>query len=129
MFRFDLLFLPFFIFIFVAVIAFIIFAWFTRSIKLFRTSMPAEPGNQPAEIEKEIIREIVKIRCPYCNNRYDEKLDKCPRCGANIHNGLKVSLIQVLLWNLSCRRRPSRSPLSPWRTVLHYNSPVLVSRI
>jgi len=31
--------------------------------------------------EREIIREIVKIRCPYCNNLYDEKYDKCPHCG------------------------------------------------
>jgi hypothetical protein len=35
--------------------------------------------------EKEIIREkevIVKIRCPYCKNPYNETLDKCPYCGA-----------------------------------------------
>jgi hypothetical protein len=35
--------------------------------------------------EKEIVREkevIVKIRCPYCHNVYDETLDKCPHCGA-----------------------------------------------
>ena len=31
--------------------------------------------------EREIIREIVKIRCPYCSNLYDEKYDKCPHCG------------------------------------------------
>lgn len=34
--------------------------------------------------EKEIIRErevIIKMRCPYCNNLYDETLDKCPHCG------------------------------------------------
>ena len=31
--------------------------------------------------EREIIREIVKIRCPYCNNLYDETEDKCPNCG------------------------------------------------
>ncbi len=37
--------------------------------------------NQPIVKEKEIIREIVKIRCPYCGNLYDEKLDKCPHCG------------------------------------------------
>jgi hypothetical protein len=80
MFGFDMLFWPLFIFIFVAVVAFIIFTLFTRSI--FRTSIPTKPGNQPAVIEKEIIREIVKIRCPYCNNLYDEKLDKCPHCGA-----------------------------------------------
>jgi rubrerythrin len=36
---------------------------------------------QPVIKEKEIIKEIVKIRCPYCNNLYDEKEDKCPHCG------------------------------------------------
>lgn len=36
--------------------------------------------------EREIIREkevIVKIRCLYCHNLYDEAIDKCPHCGAN----------------------------------------------
>jgi hypothetical protein len=80
MFGFDMLFWPLFIFILAAVVAFIIFTLFIRSI--FRTNMPTKAGNQPAVIEKEIIREIVKIRCPYCNNLYDEKLDKCPHCGA-----------------------------------------------
>jgi len=32
--------------------------------------------------EKEIIREIVKIRCPYCNTLYNEAEDACPNCGA-----------------------------------------------
>jgi hypothetical protein len=35
--------------------------------------------------EKEIIREkevIIKVRCAYCQNTYDETLDKCPHCGA-----------------------------------------------
>jgi drug/metabolite transporter (DMT)-like permease len=35
--------------------------------------------------EKEIIREkeiLVKIRCQYCGNTFDEKLDQCPICGA-----------------------------------------------
>jgi uncharacterized membrane protein len=31
--------------------------------------------------EREIIKEIIKIRCPYCDNLYDEKEDKCPNCG------------------------------------------------
>jgi len=32
--------------------------------------------------EKEIVKEvIVKVRCPYCNNVYNEALDKCPYCG------------------------------------------------
>jgi len=38
--------------------------------------------SQPIVKEKEIIREIVKMRCPYCGNVYDETLDKCPHCGA-----------------------------------------------
>jgi RNA polymerase subunit RPABC4/transcription elongation factor Spt4 len=34
---------------------------------------------------KEIVKEkeiIIKIRCRYCDNLYDETLDKCPHCGA-----------------------------------------------
>jgi len=31
--------------------------------------------------EREIIKEIVKIRCPYCNDLYNETEDKCPNCG------------------------------------------------
>lgn len=37
--------------------------------------------------EKEIIREkevIVKVRCSYCKNLYNETLDKCPHCGARL---------------------------------------------
>jgi aspartate carbamoyltransferase regulatory subunit len=44
---------------------------------------------EPATVkEKEIIREkefvkevVVKVRCPYCQNLYDETLDRCPHCG------------------------------------------------
>jgi DNA-directed RNA polymerase subunit RPC12/RpoP len=35
-------------------------------------------------VVKEIIKEsqvIVKVRCPYCANLYDEALDRCPHCG------------------------------------------------
>lgn len=35
--------------------------------------------------EKEVIREtqiIIKIRCSYCGQLYDEALDACPNCGA-----------------------------------------------
>jgi rubrerythrin len=33
--------------------------------------------------EKEtIIREIVRVRCQYCGQLYDEALAKCPNCGA-----------------------------------------------
>ena len=31
--------------------------------------------------EREVIRQIVKIRCPYCSTLYDETYDNCPHCG------------------------------------------------
>lgn len=30
-----------------------------------------------------IVKEIVKIRCPYCHKLYDESDNKCPNCGAS----------------------------------------------
>ena len=50
------------------------------------TAKPA-PAREVNEIvrEKEIIREkegIIKIRCSYCKNLFNETLDKCPHCGA-----------------------------------------------
>jgi predicted Zn-ribbon and HTH transcriptional regulator len=32
--------------------------------------------------EREVIREIVKIRCRHCGTLFEEKLDRCPHCGA-----------------------------------------------
>lgn len=79
MFGFEVLFW----FFFIAVFAFIVFTWVIRLMKSSRqVSESTQPENQTVIREKEIIREIVKIRCPYCNNLYDEKLDKCPYCGA-----------------------------------------------
>jgi rubrerythrin len=69
-------------FFFLAVFAFIAFAWIVRFMKSRQIDESTQPENQTVIREKEIIREIVKIRCPYCNNLYDEKLDKCPNCGA-----------------------------------------------
>ena len=52
--------------------------------KLAASNLPPPP--QPSHIhETEIIREkevIVKIRCQYCGNTFDEKLDQCSVCGA-----------------------------------------------
>ena len=54
-------------------------------VNFYRTlNRPEQPAyTEPAPVikEREIIREIVKIRCPYCNNVYDETNDKCPYCG------------------------------------------------
>ena len=69
-------------FFFFAIFAFIVFTWIVRLMKSREVSESTQPENQTVIREKEIIREIVKIRCPYCNNLYDEKLDKCPYCGA-----------------------------------------------
>lgn len=54
-----------------------------RAIRSSQSGMwPTTPQNQPTIKEREIIREIIKIRCPYCGNLYDETADKCPNCGA-----------------------------------------------
>ena len=32
--------------------------------------------------EREVVREVVvKVRCPYCGNLFDEIKDRCPHCG------------------------------------------------
>jgi DNA-directed RNA polymerase subunit RPC12/RpoP len=37
---------------------------------------------QPTQVIKETeIREIVKIRCQYCGNLYEERENRCPKCG------------------------------------------------
>lgn len=43
-------------------------------------------SNGNSVVAKEIIKEthvIVKIRCSYCRNLYDETYDKCPHCGGH----------------------------------------------
>jgi hypothetical protein len=40
------------------------------------------PKAQPITIkEREVIREIVKVRCRHCGNLYDERDNRCPHCG------------------------------------------------
>ena len=52
------------------------------------TSIPSEktsliPGKGLGVVkEREVVRELVKIRCAYCGKLYDERLNKCPHCGA-----------------------------------------------
>jgi uncharacterized membrane protein len=72
------------VFIIVLVFTVLVFVFnFWRTVKYDRAESQAitQPAQPPAA-EKEIIREIVKIRCPYCGNLYDEDQDKCPYCGA-----------------------------------------------
>lgn len=70
--------------VFILSVVFIVFWWVIFVIRMIKTRgrvQETASETQPVIREKEIIREIVKIRCPYCGNLYDEKLDKCPHCG------------------------------------------------
>jgi len=63
------------------VIVFIL-AVFTIIYRIAKGRNPQQQERMPTVIrEREIIKEIVKIRCPYCNNLYDEIEDRCPNCG------------------------------------------------
>ncbi len=45
-----------------------------------------EIASDEEPLVKEIIKEkqvIVKIRCPYCKNLYEETYDRCPHCGGS----------------------------------------------
>jgi ABC-type bacteriocin/lantibiotic exporter with double-glycine peptidase domain len=71
--------------LFAVVAVFVIFSiilTFWRSIKWGKVLDQTSSEAQPAVAQREIIREVVKIRCSYCGNLYDESMDKCPYCGA-----------------------------------------------
>jgi Zn ribbon nucleic-acid-binding protein len=59
--------------------------WKSMGLSGHRIQVPPPPMTPTSTAkEKEIITKkevIIKIRCPYCKNLYDETLDKCPRCG------------------------------------------------
>jgi flagellar basal body-associated protein FliL len=70
----------FFVLVFVIIVASIVLA-FWKMIKSGKIQDQTSSEAQPMVKEKEIIREVVKIRCSYCGNLYDENQDKCPYCG------------------------------------------------
>lgn len=76
------LFWVFFIIIAVLIVASFVFS-FWRTMKS-GGNMENQVSSQPSPpvAEKEIIREVIKIRCPYCGTLYDENVDSCPNCGA-----------------------------------------------
>ena len=43
---------------------------------------PIQPTAREIYKEREIIREIVKIRCRNCGTLFEEKGNRCPHCGA-----------------------------------------------
>jgi len=66
-----------FVIMFIAVIVVMIVRVLTTS-----KSRVEEASTKPEVIkEREVIKEIVKVRCPYCGQLYEETLDKCPHCG------------------------------------------------
>jgi hypothetical protein len=51
---------------------------------LSKKPVPEKTVGAPREVlvkEREVIREIVKVRCSHCGNLYDERQDRCPHCG------------------------------------------------
>ena len=72
----------FFTLFFVAFIIIFILSVATILAQIFRRQREAQSKEEGTLVkEREIIREVVKIRCSYCGNLYDEKYDKCPYCG------------------------------------------------
>jgi uncharacterized membrane protein len=65
--------------LFVIVFLLAVFTIIYRIVK--GKSLQPQEGMSTVIKEREIIKEIVKIRCPYCNSLYDETEDKCPNCG------------------------------------------------
>jgi len=54
-----------------------------EKIKHRRREMEEAGSKTPSVIrEREIIKEIIKIKCRYCGKLHDERRDKCPHCGA-----------------------------------------------
>jgi hypothetical protein len=46
------------------------------------SQVPTSQNVQPVVVkEREVIREIVKVRCRHCGNLYDERDNRCPHCG------------------------------------------------
>jgi hypothetical protein len=85
---FDAMFSLFWVF-FIIVAIFVVISFilgFRRMLKyggrLEDQGFSEAPQNPQVVMEKEIIREVVKIRCSYCGTLYDVNLDKCPDCGA-----------------------------------------------
>jgi hypothetical protein len=52
--------------------------WLERAIKGRKASRKTDYTSKVVKIVKEV---IVKVRCPYCQQLYDETLDGCSYCG------------------------------------------------
>lgn len=57
--------------------------------RAFRSRRNTPQSQQPLDTQQRVVGKemakkevIVKVRCSYCGNQFDETLDKCPYCGA-----------------------------------------------
>jgi len=76
--------MPFALFalVFVMVVGIIGLSVVVIFVRLLRKPRETQPPKGASVIrEREVIRQIVKIRCPYCGKLYDETYDNCPHCG------------------------------------------------
>jgi membrane protein implicated in regulation of membrane protease activity len=76
-----------FIFLAIGIVLIIIIALLV--VRAFRSRRDMPQSRQPLDTQQQVVGEemakkevIVKVRCSYCGNQFDETLDKCPYCGA-----------------------------------------------
>jgi rubrerythrin len=76
-----------FIFLPIGIVLIIIIALLV--VGAFRSRRDMPQSRQLLDTQQQVVGEemakkeaIVKVRCSYCGNQFDETLDKCPYCGA-----------------------------------------------
>jgi flagellar biosynthesis/type III secretory pathway M-ring protein FliF/YscJ len=76
-------------FIFLVVGVVLVFIIVSLAFRALRSRRNMLQSQQPPDTQQQLTREeivkkevIVKVRCSYCGNQFDEILDKCPYCGA-----------------------------------------------
>jgi rubrerythrin len=52
------------------------------SYRIQQVGQVGQPVGKEVYREKEILREVIKIRCRNCGTLFEEKLDTCSHCGA-----------------------------------------------
>jgi len=57
--------------------------WQEMGLKSLKGMSSSDKQEKVVKEREVIVKEIVKIRCPYCRKLYDESNDKCPNCGAS----------------------------------------------
>lgn len=80
-----IVFLPILLFSIVIAVIMVAFLLMRKSRSRNKTAPnPPPPDTVQGAMREEMVKKevIVKVRCSYCGNQFDETLDKCPHCGA-----------------------------------------------